>query len=195
MIVPSRADELDAVLGEGHRVLVGLGRRRLVGRRPDALGLEVAEVDVGAPVVEGRVLAPARDGEIVPPAVAGAGVGQHDRVAAVGQDAAICGAAVCGVSDRRGACGAAIAHIGCRARPPRRGPASRSLRAGCAPGAAARRRAMIGSRVEAAAHRAAEERVGDGDDASCPGGEPCSSRTIATVSPIGTRPGVKSMAS
>ena len=66
-------------------VAVGLDAARLIAGGPDVAAVDVAQEDVGAPVVARRVLAPARDRQIAPAAVAGAGGGQHHGVAAVRQ--------------------------------------------------------------------------------------------------------------
>ena len=77
------ARELGAILVERDIIVVGLGAARLKSRRPDVAAVDVAQKDVGAPVVAGGVLAPACDRQIAPAAVTRAGGGEHHGVAAV----------------------------------------------------------------------------------------------------------------
>ena len=79
------ARELGAILVEGDVVAVRLDAARLKARRPHVAAVDIAQEDVGAPVVAGRILAPARDRQIAPAAVSRAGGRQHHRVAAVRQ--------------------------------------------------------------------------------------------------------------
>ena len=62
--------------------------RRLMAGQPEITRgspRDLADVTEGAPVVAGAVFAPARDGNILPAAVTAARLGDHDVVAAVGQ--------------------------------------------------------------------------------------------------------------
>ena len=118
------------------------------------------------------VLAPARDGELVPAAVAGAGGGQHDGIAAVGEDlhraARRCAGSRIGARPaawhraRRRRRVTSSARTGTRSR-------SRGLRSWRSSSAAA----MIGSAWKRAPHRAADQRVGDRRRWSCPDDGPC----------------------
>ena len=74
-----------AVERERRLVFFGLASRRLVRRRPDIAGVEIADEDEAARRVAGDVLAPACQRELLAPAIAAAGVGQHHGVRAVRQ--------------------------------------------------------------------------------------------------------------
>ena len=74
-----------AALHEDRLVLRRMTPCRLIGRRPERAGNDVAQIAEHAPPVARRIFAPARDGQILPPAVPTAGVGSHDVIAAVGQ--------------------------------------------------------------------------------------------------------------
>ena len=76
---------LGARLHEDRLVALGLASRRLIGGRPVAARLAIAQVDERAVAVARRVLAPTRHGQIAPAAVSAARVGGHDVVAAVRQ--------------------------------------------------------------------------------------------------------------
>ena len=83
---PVPLHDLGPVLGVDHVVGVRLGPAGLEAGRPDVTAVRVPQVDERAPAVTGRVLPPARHGQVAPPAEAGAGGGDHDGVAAVGQE-------------------------------------------------------------------------------------------------------------
>ena len=158
------ADELGVVLAEHDFVVVRLDAAdRLRAGGPDLAALRVAQEDEGAPVVAGRVLAPARDGDVAPAAVAGAGGRQHHRVAAVRQQMRHRRAAGGGVE--RGAPSA-------RRVTASRGGGLHLLGARMRDGDVARH-ALLQQQlagldhrlaVEARAHPAVLQRVGDGDD-------------------------------
>ena len=77
--------ELGSVLAEPDIVAVRFDAARLVARGPHVAAADIAQKDVGAPVVAGGVFAPARDRQITPSTVAGAGSREHHRVPAVGE--------------------------------------------------------------------------------------------------------------
>ncbi len=157
------ADDLGAVLSEAHLVHRRLRGAGLVARRPDAARLEIAQQDVTAGVVARRVFAPARHRQIVPAAVARAGGGEHHRVATVREQVGL----------RRGVVRAAQApHLGHLQLGDARGRAH-FLGARMRHGDIARRAFLqqqlrglhVDVGMEAVAHAAVEQRVGDGDDA------------------------------
>ena len=79
------AAKLGATFAENGFVGVGLPLRGLVRARPAGAGFGVAQVAEAAPGIAGGVFAPARHGQVFPAAVAAARIGDHDVVAAVGQ--------------------------------------------------------------------------------------------------------------
>ncbi len=156
------ADELGMVLGEVGDIGVGLRPGRLVGRGPGAAGLGIAEIDPGAPVVEGPVLAPAGHALLVPATPPGSRIGQHDRVAAIGEDLDLRGRRV----RRRRPAGRLRhddAHLGRRL--DLLGPHLDRSRAAWMPFLQQELdRGDDRLAVEAPAHLAAEQRIGDGHD-------------------------------
>ena len=78
-------DELGLILAEPDIVAVRLDAARLIARGPNLAAPDIAQKDIGAPIVAGGVFAPARNSQIAPPAVAGAGRREHHRVTAVGE--------------------------------------------------------------------------------------------------------------
>ncbi len=76
-------NDLRPVLGEGHRVAVGLNAAGLITRGPHGAALDVSQKQIAAAVVARGVFAPTRHAQIAPAAIAGAGTREHDRIAAV----------------------------------------------------------------------------------------------------------------
>ena len=74
-----------AILGIYRFILFRVLGHGMIPRRPDPVAVDIAQIDECAPVVAGRVLPPAGEGHAAPAAVAAAGGGDHQAVAAVGQ--------------------------------------------------------------------------------------------------------------
>ena len=72
---------------EDRLVVVGVSTERLPAGRPCAAAIEVADVEVLSPAVAGRVLAPARHVQPIAGAVSAPGLGQHDAITTVRQQA------------------------------------------------------------------------------------------------------------
>ena len=68
-------------------VVVGVSTEWLPTGRPCAAAIEVADIEVLSPAVAGRVLAPARDVQVIAGAVSAPGLGQHDAITTVRQQA------------------------------------------------------------------------------------------------------------
>ncbi|MNZ63373.1 hypothetical protein D3C78_815180 [compost metagenome] len=77
--------ELGVMFLEEHFAAGHFRAARLQRRRPHRAALGIAQEDEAAPVVTRGVLAPARHGDVAPAAVARAGRGDHQRIAAIGQ--------------------------------------------------------------------------------------------------------------
>ena len=78
-------DELGSILAEPDIVAGRFDAARLVARGPYLAAADIAQKDIGAPIVARGVFAPARNRQIMPSTVAGAGSREHHRVAAVGE--------------------------------------------------------------------------------------------------------------
>jgi hypothetical protein len=76
-----------AIRTEQRLVVVGVSTERLPTSRPCAAAIEVADVEVLSPAVAGRVLAPARHVDPITGAVSAPGLGQHDGIITVRQQA------------------------------------------------------------------------------------------------------------
>ena len=179
--------ELGAVLGEGD--LDSESGSTPLGWKPADQTLplrDVAQEDVGAPIVAGGVLAPARDRQVAPAAVARAGGGDHHGVAAVRQQMRARRARRAGWSSAPAAGGRDVADRGgrLRLRAPRAAPPRR--RAACAPAAAARSPARSARRESAPASRRPAARW-RWRRWSCPGDAPCRRARSATRLPSGSR--------
>ena len=77
------AREFRAILVESDVVVVGLGAGRLKSSRPYVAAVDVAQKDIGAPVVTGGVLAPTSHSQTAPATVTRACSREHHRIAAV----------------------------------------------------------------------------------------------------------------
>ncbi|MNF43877.1 hypothetical protein D3C84_249780 [compost metagenome] len=78
-------NELGAILGENHLSLRIRVAKRMSAGGPGLTALDIMEEEEGAPVVAGGVLLPAGDGDVAPAAVTRPGSGEHDAVAAIGE--------------------------------------------------------------------------------------------------------------
>jgi len=76
-----------AIRTEHRLIVVGVSTERLPTSRPCAATVEVADVEVLSPAVAGRVLAPARHVDPITGAVSAPGLGQHDGITTVRQQA------------------------------------------------------------------------------------------------------------
>ncbi len=85
--IPIVTQEDGPIRTEHRLVVVSVAAERLPAGRPCAATLEVADVEVLSPAVAGRVLAPARHVEPLAGAVPAPGLGQHDRITTVRQQA------------------------------------------------------------------------------------------------------------
>ncbi len=157
------AHDLGAVLGEARGVLRRLRDRRLIGRRPDFAVLDVAQEDIASPIVAGRILAPARHRHVAPARVAGARHRQHHGEIAVRQQMRARQPAI-----GRGVAPPHVGHDGAdldrlgdlgRRRPRHHDVARHALLQ------QKLRRLHDGFGVEALAHLAVLQRIGDGDQA------------------------------
>ena len=75
--------KLGTVFIEDYLIVIRLNPSWLEPRRPDLAAFDIAQENVGAPIITRRIFPPARDGELSPAAVARTGRGDHHRITTV----------------------------------------------------------------------------------------------------------------